>query len=328
MRPFDGVYYKTCYYNPLFSVLLWWGGSILPFVANDFFHYALRGPNAAFRLDVDNFRTRDEGDILGECGVHVAHAAPSNGQALIATLTCHLESGGAAMVPVDRFDYAAPSNTYYRRTPLAHWALVYSRRGECFDTVEVNAKVCSAGECPVWAMWEGYRGYVSRYGDRPMQLISQIRSKSVGLATARSHFLEAMNSGTVSTGRNVEAIWVAKRELDGINEHLGSDVLRGERLKDFERRFFRWRRGKDVEHYQIGTFFGTLGSDLRKMNRETYERAGHLAAIIGRAVRRGKARGPISSHGVDLLAAIAETESDYYRELDRLAERRRASVVG
>ena len=41
MTPYNHVYYKNCFYNPLLTGIYYCGGNDLPFLANDFFSYKI-----------------------------------------------------------------------------------------------------------------------------------------------------------------------------------------------------------------------------------------------------------------------------------------------
>ncbi|NJD02586.1 MAG: hypothetical protein FIA99_08325 [Ruminiclostridium sp.] len=68
--PFNDIFYKSCFYNPFFTAVIYFKDSIIPFLANDFFIYRYNRKNKCdinFRLMIEN--AEPESKILEYMGI-------------------------------------------------------------------------------------------------------------------------------------------------------------------------------------------------------------------------------------------------------------------
>lgn len=105
VQPYNRVYYKNCFYNPLLTGVYYCGGNDLPFLSNDFFRY-VAVEHSALLLNTDNYRKRDEYELIRDMGIRLLPFEP-NGD-FIECLKDSIDGNTPIFMPIDNYYHTSP----------------------------------------------------------------------------------------------------------------------------------------------------------------------------------------------------------------------------
>ncbi len=135
IKPFNEVYYKSCYYNPLISTILWCKKSFNPLMANEVFAYT---ENSAKTIGVSiksHFGTYEK-KMLERMGIYLENIDIDD-ETIIGNIKKHIENNTPVMIEVDSLSY--PKLTYYISDVMyTHYMLItgYNNQKGEFKIIE------------------------------------------------------------------------------------------------------------------------------------------------------------------------------------------------
>lgn len=160
--PFNDLYYQSCFFNSLFTVVHHFNGTILPFLANDAVVYSGQGRPDSF-LRVEYISSKPIEHLLEEQGITVIDSNKKPSQVVDAAKYA-LKNNRLVIVWIDCYYASIRPDTYHKKH-LYHTWLIYGYDGskDEFTIMEhKNAENLLYGECLVTAgeLEEAYGGYM------------------------------------------------------------------------------------------------------------------------------------------------------------------------
>jgi len=116
--PFNDVFYRNCFYNSLFPVVLYDQESIVPFLVNDWIVYT--HADGRYRIDYESVQPIER--VFAQVGLGVATSADHDG--VVEALIAELDAGRPAVVWVDSF-YESIRRDAFGKEHFDHTLLVY-----------------------------------------------------------------------------------------------------------------------------------------------------------------------------------------------------------
>ncbi|MDR0268475.1 hypothetical protein [Paenibacillus sp.] len=131
--PFNEIYYKDCFYNSLFPIVLYFQKNILHFLVNDIFHYARSQQHNIPDIQCTTVNSIDK--VFFDTGIHCDYKVSTDD--IIGDLLTSLSQGRPAIVWIDCY-YEAIRPEMYRKMHWPHTLAVfgYDQELQTFDIIE------------------------------------------------------------------------------------------------------------------------------------------------------------------------------------------------
>jgi len=168
---FNDVFYKNCKYNPLLSGIGHFGGSVISFLANDFFSYRLN-KNCEFEIDVQEIQVKPDSEILQELGIKLDNECfkENSTEEIIDVLS----EGVLVFLPVNR--YYLKSDWHYQKINSVHYFLItgYNALEEKFYIIDVTSDFALYSEITYLDLLEAYKGWLHWKGESAEMKMSRM----------------------------------------------------------------------------------------------------------------------------------------------------------
>ena len=126
---FDKTYYKYCFSRLLLSIIYYYNGNLLPFIANDIFVYILLDLERYTGLNKHNITVKSELDIFLEYGIDIESISfEESSDYIIRGIKTALNYNAPVFVPIDKFNFKPNSKVndgYYKKVHMATFCLIY-----------------------------------------------------------------------------------------------------------------------------------------------------------------------------------------------------------
>lgn len=173
IEPFNDIFYKSCFFNSLIPIVLYYEKDIRPIIINDICIYKKKNPlNKEYILDICYIAQKDILDIIRSIGIDVRTKERS--ESVLSDIINAIKHGNPVILWIDCF-YASIRSDVYEKKHLAHTWLIYGYdiEGKIFNIIEhsikenlyYKKKVVSFDE-----LQEAYNGYLSLYQKKNNEL--------------------------------------------------------------------------------------------------------------------------------------------------------------
>lgn len=124
IEPFSDVFYKNCAYNPLITGINYCGGSIYPFLSNDFFTYTYN-ETEGFKLNNNNIQVRPESEVIKNMGILFDYNIDQ--KEILEDIKKATLKNIPVYVPIDRYYWSNKqlNSPYYKTKHHPHYFLIY-----------------------------------------------------------------------------------------------------------------------------------------------------------------------------------------------------------
>lgn len=263
IKPFSDVFYKTCMYNPLLTGVYYFNGSIMPFLANDFFTYQYN-EKKGFRLLGKNIKPIPELRLINNMGI--ASDFNFNADNYVEEIKEALNSNFPVFVPIDRFYWSdeGTNTAFYNVRHFAHYFLAfgYNDIDQKFDIVDVIENNCNCFKSKIEynELVECYQGFCKNL-ESDVKAFKMYRNTSVRsnkdlscpeeyIAIHRMNFINYKEEIYNGLENIKKAIELYKNCIDDSGELLKEDQV------SISMPFSFIERSKKAQMYQVYTFFG------------------------------------------------------------------------
>ncbi|GEM_PF-6574759 len=263
IEPFNDIFYKTCMYNPLLTGIYYSGGSVIPFLSNDFFTYSYN-ENEGFKLNGENIQAIPEFELIKDMGISIDNIL--NSENYIEDIKAAIDNEIPVFVPIDRYywsDSSVNSGTYNIRH-FPHYFLVfgYNDLENTFKVIDVaeNGSGCFKYAINCNELIECYNGYCKFLRDdfkmfkiHPNSCYSN-NSDFMNISKYALTYKNNFNEKKVETLSGLQNI---KKAIDFYqSSHSDTSLILKEDQRSISMPFAFIERAKKVQMYQVYTFFG------------------------------------------------------------------------
>ncbi|MBB6022766.1 hypothetical protein HNR77_003865 [Paenibacillus sp. JGP012] len=258
IEPFDEIYYRSCFYNPLISSIYYYGGTVFPILAEDIGVYQYIESTSGFQLNERNIG-RPVVDILKDMNIHLDSDffLP---ESPIESIQKAIQAGTPVFVPIDRYYWKA--NPEYQKEHARHYFLIIGYDERNFKIIDSRTLDSTSGTSFLnkisfqevkesvrgWELWDGKDESINitrimgtvKNGD-PIAIHESIECFRNNLCL---HYNE-IKAG-IEDIRKAAHSYANLESLDKINiQNIASDISQLKKLKVIE--MFRYKKFFDTK---------------------------------------------------------------------------------
>ena len=133
--PFNDISYKTCFYNPLFSSIIWYNKKFDSLIMNESFFYSI-DENSFLGITVSSKRTFEEKEILDRIGIKLSKIEVKENE-FINFIKDRVDHDVPLMIEIDSFLYPR-INYYVNGDKSTHYVMItgYDDEKRIFHIIE------------------------------------------------------------------------------------------------------------------------------------------------------------------------------------------------
>lgn len=175
IAPFSGLYYRSCLFNSLFSVIDSFGLDIMPLLVNDIIRFGTISSKQGHLFGMEYISSKDLKQIIRDMGILITEHDYESDSELIEGITGSIKKNSPVMIWVDVF-FASIRKDTFQKMHTPHTWIIYGLdeeervfhiiEQEELENLRYGKKAVSYEE-----LVQAYKGYMSRYR-RVLQLPS------------------------------------------------------------------------------------------------------------------------------------------------------------
>ncbi len=137
LRPWKDIYYFNCFYPPLLTAVTYLGGSVYPFLVNDFFCYSFHDSDPIFKICCNLKKIDNDETVLRHMGVNVTPVNSFSVENIKALIT-----GNTPVVcQIDRYIWKEKSNEdFYKKRHMAHTFVLFGYEDNTFIGIDADSQ--------------------------------------------------------------------------------------------------------------------------------------------------------------------------------------------
>lgn len=139
VKPFNTIYYKNCFYNSLFPVLIKLNKDINYILTNDAITYGIKTINGFGCIYPVILERKPLKQLIEDLGIKAEYTLNSTTEAAFENIDAILGQDGFAIIWVDSY-YEPNRRDVFQKTHFAHTLLVYGRRNNDYIVLEQSHK--------------------------------------------------------------------------------------------------------------------------------------------------------------------------------------------
>ena len=275
MTPYNHVYYKNCFYNPLLTGIYYCGGNDLPFLANDFFSYKINDQSILL-LNTQNHNPINEFSLIETMGITVTPIATGND--FVSCLKQSIDQQMPIFLPIDNFYHTSEHYAEgYLRDHNPHYLLVvgYDEARELVLAYDMTNKQtqyeCYKEEIRYEDIAKAAQSYRELY--RHMEPFGMRREKLnypfLDVDNQAERFRQNYISLADCIEESLECLLTIKQEYRAHFERWLTDF--SENPDHISRDFALTERSKLLERYQLEVF-DYMTPQLAELNERIYKK--------------------------------------------------------
>ncbi|MBD7913069.1 hypothetical protein [Clostridium cibarium] len=260
IQPFDDIFYRHCYYNPLLTALRYYGKDVTPFIVNDVNVYKIKKKNES-KCNVQFYSryvgVKKDDEILSELGIEVKNHLYTTD--IITTIIQSINEDIPLIIYADAY-YCKHYELFYKNSHHKHFMLVfgYDEELNIFKIVDVNNEHISVKNIKFETLKTAYEGYYK---------FLQMKSDDVNYSQVilKENCSNKLNHNYISVFRsnmlkNKELMLnnteVLKHINSNLNEILAEESGIDKNINELLESFFFIIVIKKTEKYRIQKLFG------------------------------------------------------------------------
>ena len=165
VEPFNELYYRSCYYNPLLSGLAYYRGHVNGFLARDIFIYSFDYKREGLKLSFENKNQASAAELLRQDGVCLLEITESVNdfdyfKRVISDCIC---DNKLIFIHIDRYNWSnlRYNSKYYKQQHFPHFFLVYGFDDDLqtYSVVDSSVEECIANNISYEELFLCYMDY-------------------------------------------------------------------------------------------------------------------------------------------------------------------------
>ncbi len=264
IEPFNDIFFINCFYSALFSVVQYYGQSIMDYLLNNIATYLYKPDKELLKFDVDFLTVGDLTDTLKKHEITIENKKPDSH--VLQEILKDIDNQNIVILGVDCYYITIRKDTFNKN----HWPhsillYGYSMEKKAFLAIEqlrINTLTYKKTEIPFEDIRVAYEAYVENYNNSELYAPSYIsasgkrRTFALGeeeLKSYRSRYEEALLQNQTELQARIQSLSLCCKNLENI---VNNQDLLSESTTNLLFVINNIINGKLVERYKLMKLYG------------------------------------------------------------------------